>query len=61
MWGGHSKYLYRSLDKLGQAVDFLLTAHRDEAAAQRFFEHAIKLNGIPASLPIDKRDANRRR
>jgi putative transposase len=36
--GGQWKYLYRAVDKLGQTVDFLLTAHRDVASARRFFE-----------------------
>jgi DNA-binding response OmpR family regulator len=35
---GKWKYLYRALDKAGQTVDFLLRAHRDKAAAQRYFE-----------------------
>ncbi|MGF6744539.1 transposase-like protein [Paraburkholderia sp. MM5482-R1] len=30
---GQWKYLYRAVDKEGNAVDFLLRAHRDKAAA----------------------------
>jgi len=39
--GGQWKYLYRGVDRLGQTEDFLLTAHRNVAAARRFFERAI--------------------
>jgi len=39
-------------------VDFLLTAHRDVAAARRFFERAIDLHEVPASITIDKSGAN---
>jgi len=56
--GGRWKYLYRAVDKLGQTVDFLLTAHRDVAAARRFFERAIDLHDVPASITIDKSGAN---
>jgi transposase-like protein len=55
--GGQWKYLYRAVDKLGQ-VDFLLTAHRDVAAARRLFERAIDLHDVPASITIDKSGAN---
>ena len=56
--GGQWKYLYRAFDKLGQTVDFLLTAHRDLAAARRFFERAIDLHGEPEKITIDKSGAN---
>jgi putative transposase len=41
--GGRWKYLYRAVDKLGQTVDYLLTAHRDVAASRRFLGRAIDL------------------
>jgi putative transposase len=44
---GQWKYLYRAVDKLGQTVDFLLTARRDVAAARRFFERAIDQHDVP--------------
>ena len=56
--GGQWKYLYRAVDKLGQTVDFLLTAYRDVAAARRFFERAIDLHDVPATITIDKSGAN---
>jgi transposase-like protein len=39
--GGQWKYLYRAVDRFGFTVDFLLTAHRDEAAARRFFKRTM--------------------
>jgi putative transposase len=56
--GGQWKYLYRAVDKLGQTVDFLLTAHRDVTAARRLFKRAIDLHEVPASITIDKSGAN---
>ena len=56
--GGHWKYLYRAVDRVGETVDFLLTAKRDVAAACRFLEHAIDLNGVPQKITIDKSGAN---
>jgi len=51
--------LYRGVDRLGQTVDFLLTARRDEAAARRFFERAIEKHDLPEKVTIDKSGANR--
>jgi putative transposase len=55
---GEWKYLYRAVDKDGKTVDFLLRAHRDEAAARRYFEKAIDQNGTPETVTVDKSGAN---
>jgi transposase-like protein len=55
---GQWKYLYRAVDKEGQTVDFLLRAHRDEAAARRYFEKAIDQNGTPETVTVDKSGAS---
>jgi transposase-like protein len=55
---GEWKYLYRAVDKAGDTVDFLLRAHRDKAAALRFFEQAIERNGVPEKVTIDKSGSN---
>jgi len=53
------KYLYRAVDKEGKTVDFLLTARRDKAAALRFFEKAMKANGVLEKVTMDKSGANK--
>jgi putative transposase len=55
---GRWKYLYRSVDRDGDTVDFLSTARRDEAAARRFLERALNLHGRPHTITIDKSGAN---
>jgi putative transposase len=55
---GQWKYLYRAVDKAGNTVDFLLRAHRDKAAARRYFEKAIDHNGEPGTITVDKSGAN---
>lgn len=55
---GQWKYLYRAVDKDGNTVDFLLRAHRDKAAARRYFEKAIDQNGEPETITVDKSGAN---
>ena len=55
---GQWKYLYRAVDKAGNTVDFLLGAHRDKAAARRYFERAIEQNGEPETINVDKSGAN---
>ena len=56
--GGQWKYLYRAVDRTGATIDFVLRAHRDLAAARRFFERAIELHGVPKTITIDKSGAN---
>ncbi|MCG8311947.1 MAG: IS6 family transposase [Pseudomonadales bacterium] len=52
-------YLYRAVDKQGETIDFLLTKHRDMKAAKRFLKKAIKRNGKPSLINIDKSGANK--
>ena len=40
-------YLYRAVDSTGATIDFLLCAHRDAAAAKRFFQKALRAPGPP--------------
>ncbi|KAA0997363.1 IS6 family transposase [Paraburkholderia panacisoli] len=56
--GGQWKYLYRAMPATGNTVDFLLRAHRDKAAARRYFEKAIDRNGTPETVTMDKSGAN---
>jgi putative transposase len=55
---GQWKYLYRAVDKEGNTVDFLLRAHRDKAAALRYFRKAIDRNGEPETITVGKSGAN---
>ena len=55
---GEWHYLYRAVDKQGQTIDFLLTEHRDQEAALRFLQQAIRRNGVPEKITIDGSDAN---
>ena len=56
--GGQWKYLYRAVDRTGATIDFLLRAHRDLAAARRFFERAIELRSVLEPITIDKSGAD---
>ncbi len=55
---GEWRYLYRAVDKDGNTIDFLLRAHRDKAAARRYFEKSIAQHGTPETVTIDKSGAN---
>ena len=48
------KYFYRTVDREGDTVDFLLTAKRDLAAARWALERAINLHHVPEEITIDK-------
>jgi transposase-like protein len=50
---GEWKYLYRAVDKQGNTVDFLLSQHRDVAAAKRFFTQAINKHEAPEKITLD--------
>src|SRR5215211_8903854 len=45
---GRWRYLYRAIDKHGEAVDFLLTANRDLDAAKRFFRKMLSAEPLLA-------------
>ena len=55
---GEWKYLYRAVDKDGQTIDFLLTPHRDKAAAGTFLHKAIRAHGLPEKITIDQSGSN---
>jgi putative transposase len=55
---GPMEYLYRTVDKERNTVDFLLRARRNEAAAQRYFEKSSNRNGPPETVTIDGSGAN---
>jgi putative transposase len=55
---GQGKYVYRAVDKDGQTIDFLLTPHRERAAAEAFFHKAIRAHGLPEQIPIDPSGSN---
>jgi putative transposase len=55
---GEWYYLYRAVDKHGQTIDFLLSAHRDEPAAKCFLMKAIRRHGVPETITIDGSEAN---
>src|SRR5205085_9723660 len=50
---GEWNYLYRAVDKQSYTVDFLLSEHRDIAAAKHFFNKAIESYGTPEKITLD--------
>src|SRR4051812_30648697 len=55
---GKWAYLYRAVDKEGHTIDFLLTPNRDRDAAEAFLRKAIRSQGVPEKITIDKSEAN---
>ena len=56
---GRWTYLYRAVDSRGQTIDFLLSAKRDAAAAQRFSRKALGQPHTvnPRTITVDKNAA----
>ena len=50
---GKWAYLYRAVDSTGATIDFLLSAKRDEAAAERFLAKALSGENHPAPRVIN--------
>ena len=48
----------RAVDSAGYTIDFLLRKNRDASAAKAFFRKAIKHNGQPQTVTIDKSGSN---
>lgn len=55
---GKWAYLYRAVDKFGKTLDFMLSRRRNRTAATKFFSRALKTNGMPQKIVIDKSGAN---
>jgi putative transposase len=55
---GKSAYLYCAVDKEGLTIDFLLTPKRDRDAAEAFLYKAIRRQGLPEKITIDKSGSN---
>lgn len=56
---GQRKYLYRAVDSLGNTIDFLLSAKRDAAAAERFLYKTLNASHtqFPRVINVDKNAA----
>lgn len=55
---GRWHYLYRAVDRSGKTLDFMLSKHRNLAAARKFFQRTIASNGMPERVVIDRSGAN---
>ena len=50
---GKWTYLYRAVDSTGAAIDLLLSARRDAAAAKRFLQKALQGHPRPRVINVD--------
>ena len=48
-------YLYRAVDSSGATIDFLLSAKRDAAAAERFLAKALRGGNHPAPRVVNRK------
>ena len=56
---GRWVFLYRAVDKYGATIDFLIRKKRDTQAAKSFFSKAIRENGKPEKINVDKSGSNK--
>ena len=56
---GHWKYLYRAIDSNGDTIDFMLSATRNQKAAERFLRRALNAEHAHSSrvINVDKNPA----
>jgi len=57
--GKTCKYLYRTVDKDGNTIEFMLSAKRDVTAAKRFFKKMMRADHrrLPFTISVDKNAA----
>ncbi len=51
-------YLYRSVDKFGDTIDFILSKNRNKVSAKRFLNKTIGNSGCPEKVTVDESGAN---
>ena len=51
-------YLFRAVDSDGRTIDFYFSKRRNKTAAYNFLKKAVKNNGLPVKVNIDKSGAN---
>jgi transposase-like protein len=51
-------YLFRAVDSDGRTIDFYFSKRRNKSAAYKFLKKAVKNNGLPIKVNIDKSGAN---